>query len=50
MKSSTKVSRDCTIVNIKHPAAILRANVAQRGMDVQRAVIAVRNAALETFK
>lgn len=35
------------VVDIKHPAAILRANVTQQGLDVQRAVVTIEDAIQE---
>ena len=44
--------RDLPLVAIIHPAAILRASIAQKGLAVQRAIVTVRNAveSLEAHK
>lgn len=47
MKYSVKVDPSIRQTSITHPAAILRANVAQRGLAVQRCVVTLRNAAEE---
>lgn len=50
-KHSIKLpSEDIQLINITHPAAILRANIAQRGLMVQRAVITLQNAVEELIE
>ena len=43
-KHSVALPDGVKLVHITHPAAILRANVAWRGLEVQKCVVAVRNA------
>lgn len=43
-RHSIAISRDIPRVSIIHPAAVLRANVANRGLMVQRMTVALRNA------
>jgi DNA polymerase len=47
-KHAIKLERAVPMIDITHPAAILRANVAQKGLMVQRCVVALRNA-IEEF-
>ena len=42
-------SESLKIIDIVHPAAILRANLAQRGLSVRRCVVTISNAVQETF-
>lgn len=46
-RHALKLSKPVPLVQIVHPAAILRANVAARGLMIQRAVLALRNAVEE---
>lgn len=41
---STKIPEGAKVVSIKHPAFILRSNVAQRGLLIQRSIITLQNA------
>lgn len=43
-KHSLQLGWDCARVHIVHPAAILRANIAQRGLEIQRCVVTLSNA------
>ena len=43
-KHSIKLHAKIPLVDIVHPASILRANVAQQGLMVQRAIVVLRNA------
>jgi DNA polymerase len=43
-KHSVKVPEGITMIDIIHPSAILRANIAQRGLLVQKAVVTLSNA------
>lgn len=49
-KHSLKLHRKIPTVDIIHPAAVLRANVAQQGLLTQRAVIALRNGVESVFQ
>lgn len=44
---SIKLHRDVPRIDIIHPAAVLRANIAHRGLMVQRAVVQISNAVEE---
>lgn len=44
LKNSVKLGREVQFVDIVHPAAILRANVAQQGLMVQRCVVTLQTA------
>lgn len=46
-KHSIKMPDGCKVISIVHPAAILRANVAQQGFAVQRCVVVINNAVEE---
>lgn len=48
-KHSIQLHRKIPLVDILHPAAILRANVAQQGLMIQRCVVQLRNAVEELF-
>lgn len=48
-KRRVRLPVDVAQVHVVHPAAILRANVAQKGLMVQRCIVAVSNAVQETF-
>lgn len=43
-RNSIKLHRDIPKVSMRHPAAILRMSVAMQGLEVQKCMIAVRNA------
>lgn len=43
-KHAIKIPQDIPVVSITHPAAILRANIAQKGLMFQRNVVALKNA------
>jgi DNA polymerase len=47
LKDACPIQEDIPRVSITHPAAILRANVTNRGLMRQRAVVTLRNAVLE---
>lgn len=49
-KHSLKLHRKIPTIDIIHPAAVLRANVAQQGLLTQRAVIALRNGVESVFQ
>ena len=49
-KYSIKIHKTIRLIDIVHPAAILRANVAQRGMAIQRAVVKLATAVDDLFK
>ena len=44
---SIKIDREIPRGWIKHPSAILRMNIAQQGLEIQRATVALRNACEE---
>lgn len=46
-KHSVKVPEGIKQIAIKHPAAILRMNLAQQGLEIQRCVVTISNAAEE---
>lgn len=43
-KHSLQLGWDCASAHIVHPASILRANIAQRGLEIQRCVVTLSNA------
>lgn len=43
-KHSVKFHRPVNQIHIRHPASILRANVAQRGLEIQRCIVSLANA------
>lgn len=46
-KRSIRLHQKIPLVDVVHPAAILRANVAQQGLMIQRSVVKLRNAVKE---
>lgn len=44
MKHTCKIPQGCEVLDIVHPAFILRANMAQRGLLAQRCIVQLRNA------
>ena len=48
-KHSIKLHRKIPLTEILHPAAILRMNVAQQGLAVQRCVVVLRNSVEDTL-
>lgn len=47
-KKSVKIDRNIPRIDIIHPAAILRANIAQQGLLIQRAIVKIKTA-IEDF-